>query len=152
MSEGAPWESEELEKWRDAPSETTSSEDTASLKTDWSGILSKSPRLQWTAIAIVNVIAVLFYFEIIFFPYRLFNVAGFELVMRCLFSDLIAEAQRTKRNFPLLWWLVAFIFPLPTLIYIYFFPFEKDRPQGLQRKYDACYVVFSLLYWAATSL
>ncbi len=152
MAKEAPWEREELERWRTTAGISKVTEDTVPVDVDWADILSRYPRWQWAVIAIANVVAVMFYFEIVLFPYRLLHMGGFELILCVLFSDLIAETQRTKRNFPLTWWLVAFVFSVPTLVYQYFFPFEKDRSQKLQQKHDACFAVACLLYWGGLKL
>jgi hypothetical protein len=147
MHEETPWEKEELERWRRAESKAKTRKSAISNGGHWAELLSRYSRMQWAVIAVVNLVAFSFYLEIIFFPYRFFNLGGFEFVTRSLFSDLIAETQRKKRNFPLMWWFVAFLFPLPMLINLYFFPFEEERPQRLQRKYDICFAVSCAVYW-----
>jgi hypothetical protein len=103
---------------------------------------------QWVAIAAVNIAALLNYLEIMPFLYSVYPMDAFELILRCLFSDIIAFSERKGRNVPVIWWPLAFLFLPVTLFYLYFFPFDKDRQEGTQRKLDAGFAVVCVMYSA----
>jgi hypothetical protein len=102
---------------------------------------------QWAVIGIINVGVFLNYFEKISSLYLIYPIGGFELVMRCLFSDLIAYSEITGRNVPVVWWIIAFLFPFPVVIYLYFFPFDKERDVATQERFDIAFAVSCALYW-----
>jgi hypothetical protein len=83
-------------------------------------------RIQWPLIGLLNAAAVLNYIEAIPPVYNIIVVGGFELLMRFLFSDLIAFSQRKKRNRPLAWWGISLLFPLLTLVYLFCFQLDNS--------------------------
>jgi hypothetical protein len=101
---------------------------------------------QWALIGVVDVIAVLNYFEAIPSLYSVYRVGGFEFVMRCAYSSLIARFERGDRDYPIVWWIVAFLFPPVTLVYLYFFAPCKDTPKHRRRRLDAGFFAACLLY------
>jgi hypothetical protein len=52
----------------------------------------------------------------------------------------------------MIWWLIALVFPPVTLIYLYIFPFDADRPERRQRINDACFAAACFLYLAVPFL
>jgi hypothetical protein len=103
--------------------------------------------LQWGTIAVINIIALLNYLEITPFLYTISLMEVFEFLLRNVFSDVIAFSVRKNRKFPFIWWLFAFFFPLVTLFYIYFLPFDEKRQEIAQRKLDAGFVVVCVIIW-----
>jgi hypothetical protein len=102
----------------------------------------------WQILLIVsiNIVGLLYYLDMIPFIYSLYRVSAFEIIIRCLFSDLIAYSERNNRNYPFIWWIVAFLFPPVTLFYIYFFPFKPERNKDAQYRNDICFAVACLSY------
>jgi hypothetical protein len=96
---------------------------------------------QWAVIVAVNAAAVLNYTEAAPFLYSIYPMDAFEFILKCLFSDLIAFSERKGRNVPIVWWLLAFLFPPVTLFYLFFFPFDKEGQEGTRRKLDAGFAV-----------
>jgi dolichol kinase len=111
-------------------------------------------RIQWPLIGLLNAVAVLNYIEAIPPVYNIIIVGGFELLMRFLFSDLIAFSQRKKRNHPLAWWGISIFSPLLTLVYLFFFQLDDTMPanKDTQHKYDFCFISICLISWAVQIL
>lgn len=102
---------------------------------------------QWAVISIANICALLNYLEKIPSLYLIYPIGGFELAVRCLFSALIAYSETTGRNVPIVWWIIAFLFPFPAVLYLYFFPFDKERDITIQKRFDIAFLVSCALYW-----
>jgi hypothetical protein len=103
-------------------------------------------------IAAVNAAALLNYTEVFPFLRLICSMDAFEFILRCLFSDLIAFSERKGRNVPLVWWLLAFLFPPVTLFYLCFFPFDKDGQERTRYKLDAGFAAACVLYMAIPAL
>jgi hypothetical protein len=107
---------------------------------------------QWVIIGIVNACAILNYLEKVPSLYLIYPIGGFELAIRCFFSDIIAYSEVTGRNVPVVWWIIAFLFPFPALLYLYLFPFDKERDTTIQQRLDIAFAVSCALYWTIPAL
>lgn len=88
----------------------------------------------WVIIIMVNIIIILNYFDLTKSLYLLYHIMGFELLLRCLFSDLIVYSQRKYNKYPIVWWLLAFLFSPFVLAYLYCIPFVKNISKRAQSK------------------
>ena len=88
------------------------------------------------AIVAINSIAALNYFDLTQFLYLAYPITGFELLLRCLFSDVIAYSQRKYNKYPMIWWLLAFLFSPFVLAYLYCIPLVRDvSSERIQSKF-----------------
>lgn len=150
------WETEEEKRWRSEESEPPPDEGKRAP-------VVKSPEeqaeaeeneihrffllMQWAFIGVINTVALLNVLDVIPSLYPAYQIGGFDLMMRCLFSDIIADFQRKKRHYPIRWWVIAYFFPVTTLLYCVFVPYDGETPKHPQFLMDAGFAAACLLAW-----
>jgi hypothetical protein len=138
------WEKEEADAWLDARNKTgTAGQSVASENPPWLD-------WQWILIGMFNIFALLNYVEVIPSVYPIYPIGAFELLLRCVFSDLTGYDRRHTSDAPVIaWWFLAFIFPLMTFGCLYLFPYDERRPREKRRRLDMASLWACLLYGAA---
>jgi|GEM_PF-5595077 len=149
------WEKEEEYRWIATEDEPAAADEPPRAK---NALLARlravfdSKAWQWGVVGGLNVFALLYCFEVIPSIYPIYPINGFELAARCLYSALIAFSQRKNRNYPIIWWEVAYLFPNTTLVYLLLIPHDEERSFIGHLRLDFGFAVVCLLVWLVPKL